>query len=122
MINPNNVKLKRAYEPADSSDGLRFLVDRLWPRGISKERADLTGGWLKDIAPSTELRKWFNHQPDRWDQFQVKYKEELKGSLEQQALNQLKEAAEKQVITLVYGAKDETENEAVVIRNVLIEK
>jgi len=71
------IKIKRAYKPEDDEDGFRILVDRLWPRGISKEKVKLDL-WLKDIAPTNELRKWFTHDPERWEEFQIKYKEELK--------------------------------------------
>lgn len=116
------INLKRAYVAPDKSDGKRFLVDRLWPRGISKEKADLTGGWLKDIAPSNELREWFGHIDDKFPEFEKKYKEELKGDLQQKDLAILKEAAAKGTITLVYGAKNELHNNAVVIKGVLLNK
>lgn len=107
------VLLKRIYEPAKASDGKRVLVDRLWPRGISKERAKLKL-WLKEIAPSTELRKWFNHDPKKWPEFQKRYKQELRNN--QDAVNQLKSLAKKQTVTLLYGARDEEHNEALVIQ------
>lgn len=117
-----NINLKRAYVAAEKSDGQRFLVDRLWPRGISKEKANLNGGWLKDIAPSNELRKWFSHIDGKFPEFEKKYKEELKGDLQQKDLAILKEAAKKGTITLVYGAKDEKCNNAVVLKDVLLNK
>ncbi|MGZ7108913.1 MAG: DUF488 domain-containing protein, partial [Methanobacterium sp.] len=99
------IKIKRAYLPMEDGDGFRILVDRLWPRGISKEKAKLDL-WLKDVAPSNELRKWFAHDPERWEEFQIKYYEELKDKKE--FLNQIKNIErEKSTITLVYGAKDE---------------
>lgn len=107
------VLLKRIYEPTKASDGKRVLVDRLWPRGISKERAKLKL-WLKEIAPSTELRKWFNHDPKKWPEFQKRYKQELRNN--QDAVNQLKSLAKKQTVTLLYGARDEEHNEALVIQ------
>lgn len=107
------VLLKRIYEPAKASDGKRVLVDRLWPRGISKERAKLKL-WLKEIAPSTELRKWFNHDPKKWPEFQKRYKQELRNN--RYAVNQLKSLAKKQTVTLLYGARDEEHNEALVIQ------
>lgn len=111
------IKLKRAYDTATKDDGFRVLVDRLWPRGISKEKAHLDL-WMKDIAPSTTLRKWFGHDPKKWEGFQEKYKKEL---IENKGLvNQLKELERKhKVLTLVYGAKDIGHNEAVVLVDLL---
>lgn len=104
--------IKRVYEPTAKSDGYRVLVDRLWPRGLTKEKAavDL---WLKEIAPSTELRKWFQHDPEKWSQFQTKYKKELKENDE--VVDQLKKEIKKHKVTLLYGAKDEEHNEAKVL-------
>lgn len=110
------IRLKRIYEQPEDQDGKRILVDRLWPRGISKEKArvDL---WLKDIAPSAELRKWFGHDPAKWAEFQKRYREELKS--EREALAILKKEAAKGAFTLLYGAKDEKYNQAVVLQKVL---
>jgi uncharacterized protein YeaO (DUF488 family) len=108
-----NIKIKRVYEQPDKDDGRRILVDRLWPRGLTKEKASVDL-WLKDIAPSTELRKWYGHDPDKWEEFKERYLSELKGNSEQIWL--LKQEMEKGVVTLVYGAKDEEHNEAVVIQ------
>jgi uncharacterized protein YeaO (DUF488 family) len=110
------VEIKRVYEEPRPADGTRILVDRLWPRGLSKERArvDL---WLKDIAPSTELRKWFSHDPNKWTEFQARYRQELKS--EADLLDVLKKKAAKGPITLLYGAKDEVHNEAVVLQSLL---
>jgi uncharacterized protein YeaO (DUF488 family) len=110
------VEIKRVYEEPGGADGTRILVDRLWPRGLSKERArvDL---WLKDIAPSTALRKWFSHDPNKWTEFQARYRQELKS--EADLLDVLKEKAAKGPITLLYGAKDEVHNEAVVLQSML---
>ena len=111
------IKIKRAYQPADEKDGFRILVDRLWPRGVSKVKAKLDL-WMKDIAPSNNLRQWFNHDPKRWDEFQSKYNEELKDKKE--FLKQIKDLEkDKSIITLVYGAKDEEHNNAVVLRDLL---
>ena len=111
------IKIKRAYLPADDADGFRILVDRLWPRGISKEKANLDL-WLKEIAPTSELRKWFSHDPERWEQFQEKYKQELEDKPE--LLKQIKEAEnENKTVTLVYAAKDQEYNNAVVLQDVL---
>ncbi len=105
--------LKRAYEKPQKKDGKRILVDRLWPRGLTKEaaRIDL---WLKEIAPTTELRKWFNHDPVKWREFVKKYRKELRSNKDQLSL--LKEELKKGIVTLVYGAKDKEHNEAVVIK------
>ena len=109
------IKIKRAYQPADDEDGFRILVDRLWPRGISKEKAKLDL-WLKDVAPSNELRKWFSHDPGRWEEFQNKYREELKSK--KKIIKQIKDIERgKSTITLIYGAKDEEHNNALVLRD-----
>ena len=108
-----NIKIKRAYEQPHKDDGLRILVDRLWPRGLTKEKADIDL-WLKEVAPSTELRKWFGHDPGKWQEFQKRYRLELKNNQDQVAI--LKEQAETGIITLVYGAKDEAHNEAIVLK------
>src|SRR5271170_2527705 len=107
------VRIKRVYEEPDTEDGKRILVDRLWPRGLTKEKArvDL---WLKDVAPSTELRKWFAHDAAKWTGFQTRYREELKKNKEQLSL--LRQEAAKGTITLVYGAKDQQHNEAAILQ------
>ncbi len=110
------IKLKRVYEKPSRNDGFRILVDRLWPRGLTKERAAVKL-WLKDVAPSTELRKWFGHDPAKWKQFQVRYRKELREKKESVML--LKEKCEEHTVTLVYGAKDEEHNEAVVLKSIL---
>lgn len=112
-----DIRLKRAYEPPSSADGVRILVDRLWPRGVSKKRAAIDQ-WLRDVAPSTELRRWFGHEPSRWNDFCRRYKAEL--SHHEELLNQLRAMARKGPLTLIYAARDETHNEAVVLRDVLI--
>lgn len=108
--------LKRIYEPANQQDGYRVLVDRLWPRGVSKEEADLDA-WAKDIAPSTELREWFGHQPERYAEFTKRYKKELDNNPLTQ--DYIKEWHQHPVVTLLYGAKNETQNEAVVLADYL---
>ncbi len=110
------IKLKRVYESPSPEDGLRILVDRLWPRGLTKQRAavDL---WMKDVAPSTELRKWFGHDPAKWEQFQIRYRKELQEK--EEALGDLKQKATGRTVTLVYGARDEEHNEALVLKKVL---
>jgi uncharacterized protein YeaO (DUF488 family) len=111
------VKLKRIYEPADKDDGYRVLVDRLWPRGISKEEAKLDL-WLKEIAPSNELRKWFNHDPQKWPEFKNKYRQEIKDN--PQPLKQLEKIIkDNKIVTILYGAKDEEHNQADVIIDIL---
>jgi uncharacterized protein YeaO (DUF488 family) len=114
-----NIRIKRAYEEPDGEDGTRILVDRLWPRGLTKQKAcvDL---WLKDVAPSTELRKWFAHDPAKWAKFRSRYLEELKRNKEE--LSRLRREAAKGTITLVYGAKDQQHNEAVILQRLLTAK
>lgn len=107
------IRIKRVYEQPDKHDGRRILVDRLWPRGLAKEKASVDL-WLKDIAPGTALRKWFGHDPDKWEAFKECYLAELKNNREQIRL--LKQELDKGVVTLVYGAKDKEHNEAVVIQ------
>lgn len=107
------MKTKRVYEKPSRDDGKRILVDRLWPRGLTKEKAGIDL-WLKDIAPSTELRKWFGHDPNKWKEFQKRYHQELKNNKSQVSL--LKEQMEKGTVTLVYGARDEEHNEALVLK------
>ena len=110
------IKLKRVYENPSAEDGLRVLVDRLWPRGLTKERAavDL---WMKDVAPSTELRKWFGHDPAKWKQFQLRYRKELQEKKE--FLQELKRKSKGHTVTLVYGSRDEEHNEALILREIL---
>ena len=112
-----HVRLKRAYEAAEAADGTRILVDRLWPRGVSKQEAALDD-WRKDIAPSTELRQWFGHEPSRWAEFQRRYKAELRQHAAE--LERLRGIAAKGALTLVYGARDEVHNDAVVLHDVLL--
>lgn len=108
-----SIKIKRVYAPPDKADGTRILVDRLWPRGLTKDKAcvDL---WLKEIAPSTELRKWFGHDPNKWEEFKKRYHDELAGN--DRPIAVLKEQIQQGSVTLVYGARDEEHNEAVVIQ------
>lgn len=122
MKNQNNVasekklSIKRVYEMPCKGDGYRILIDRLWPRGLSKEKAkaDL---WLKEIAPSTQLRKWFDHDPAKWKDFQKKYRAEIKENSEACEILRRKLTEEK-VVTLIYAAKDEEHNDAVVLQAV----
>jgi uncharacterized protein YeaO (DUF488 family) len=110
------IRVKRVYEKPSRGDGFRVLVDRLWPRGLTKERAALSL-WLKDVAPSAELRKWFGHDPARWKGFQARYRKELAGRKE--ALKLLRQKARERTVTLLYGARDEEHNEARVLKKVL---
>ncbi len=107
------IRLKRAYEAADPGDGCRVLVDRLWPRGVAREAAHIDL-WLKDIAPSTALRKWFNHDPARWREFEQRYAREVEQHPE--ALAELVAQVRKGPVTLVFGAKDEVHNNAVALK------
>jgi uncharacterized protein YeaO (DUF488 family) len=110
------LKLKRAYEPAEAADGARFLVERLWPRGLSKEKASLDG-WLKEAAPSAELRKWYGHDPAKWREFRRRYLAELAQGLE--ALAPLRAAARQGPVTLVFAAKDPQLSSARILREFL---
>src|SRR5579875_2029965 len=110
-----NIFLKRVYEPFDEADGCRVLVDRLWPRGVSKVEARLDF-WVKDAAPSSGLRKWFGHKPELFDEFRSRYLDELRTNEPQiQAVKQIMDLAEKGRVTLLYGAKDPVHNHAVVL-------
>lgn len=112
----SDIRLKRAYEPPSPEDGRRILVDRLWPRGLRKADAAIDS-WLKDIAPSTELRRWFGHDPTRWEEFRRRYCSEL--SAHQDLLSELRAMAREGRLTLVYSARDEHHNDAVVLREML---
>jgi uncharacterized protein YeaO (DUF488 family) len=117
-INYTGVRLKRAYLPPSPEDGVRVLVDRLWPRGLRKSDAAIDR-WLKDIAPSTELRRWFGHDPNRWEEFCRKYRAELAGRAD--LLDELRAIARRGQLTLVYGARDELHNDAIVLQDLLAE-
>lgn len=110
------IKIKRVYEKAEKTDGVRILVDRLWPRGLTKQKAkaDL---WLKDLGPSTELRKWFGHDPKRWAGFRVKYRRELKAK--EDLLAVIRGKAKRGTVTLLFGARDVEHNEALLIKEAL---
>lgn len=110
------MKIKRIYETPEKRDGYRILIDRIWPRGISKEKAAIDE-WLKEIAPSTELRKWFGHQPELYPEFKKRYKGELKNQTAE--LKRLKTLAKDGELTLLYSAKDKAHNQAVVLLEVL---
>lgn len=113
-----NLVLKRVYEPAASTDGFRVLVDRLWPRGLSKEHAALDH-WAKALAPSNELRQWFGHKPEHWAEFEKRYREELAGEEAQEELAALRGQMRAGKVTLLYAAHDEAHNNAVVLRDYL---
>ena len=111
------IKIKRAYEKPSKEDGYRILIDRLWPRGVSKDEAKIDL-WLKEISPSNELRKWFSHDPRKWEDFKFKYRDELKEKTE--FIKELKKIEkEKKIITLVYSAKDQEHNDVVVLNEIL---
>ncbi|MEN6534987.1 MAG: DUF488 domain-containing protein [Bryobacteraceae bacterium] len=110
------IRVKRIYEAPDKGDGLRILVDRLWPRGFSKERAAIDF-WLRDVAPSGDLCKWFGHKPDRWLEFKTRYHKELDGNPE--PLSRIAARGREQAITLLYAAKDEQHNNAVALAEYL---
>jgi uncharacterized protein YeaO (DUF488 family) len=115
-ISKAEVKLKRAYEEPAASDGRRILVDRLWPRGVKKATAAIDH-WFKEIAPSTELRKWFGHDPAKWVEFRKRYAAELRAHPEE--LDELRKIIRSEPVTLVYAAHDELHNDAVVLRDIL---
>jgi uncharacterized protein YeaO (DUF488 family) len=111
-----DIRLKRAYEPATPADGYRVLIDRLWPRGVSRQKASLNA-WERELAPSTELRKWFGHQPTRFEEFRRRYIEELRE--QRPLLTELRRRARDGALTLVYAAHDSEHNDAVVLASVL---
>jgi uncharacterized protein YeaO (DUF488 family) len=111
-----NLKAKRAYEPAEPDDGYRVLIDRLWPRGVSRERARLDD-WARQLAPSTELRRWFGHDPARFGEFRTRYRKELATHGEQ--VDELRRRARVEPVTLVYGARDTEHNDAVVLEELI---
>jgi uncharacterized protein YeaO (DUF488 family) len=111
-----DVRLKRAYDPVSPTDGYRVLIDRLWPRGVSRERAKLDG-WEKELAPSAQLRQWFGHDPGRFEEFRRRYIDELRGP--RPRLTALRRRAREDTLTLVYSAHDTEHNDAVVLGDVL---
>ena len=110
------LKLKRAYDPPSEDDGCRILVDRLWPRGLRKDEARIDH-WLKEIAPSTALRKWFGHDPARWEEFRRRYFAELDGRAP--VVEELRKRTQRTLVTLVYGAKDQIHNNAAALKDYL---
>ena len=113
-----SVRVKRAYEQPAAGDGYRVLVDRLWPRGVRKEALEIDG-WMKEIAPSDELRRWFGHDEARWEEFAKRYAEELRSQPAAALVDELCARAARGPVTLVFGAKDEQHNQAVVLRDVI---
>jgi uncharacterized protein YeaO (DUF488 family) len=113
------LKTKRVYERTETSDGTRFLVDRLWPRGVKKERLEMEA-WLKDVAPSPSLRKWFGHDPAKWQEFQRRYRAELKANSD--AWQPILAAAKQGEVTLLYSARDTEHNSAVLLKAFLEEQ
>jgi uncharacterized protein YeaO (DUF488 family) len=113
------IRIKRAYDPRERGDGRRMLVERLWPRGVTKE-ALAADAWLKDVAPSTELRKWFDHRVERWDAFRRRYRDELNARPD--AWKPILEASERGTVTLIYSARDVLHNGATVLRDYLAER
>ncbi|GAM10314.1 putative protein [Geobacter sp. OR-1] len=110
------IRIKRVYSEPEAEDGIRILVDRLWPRGVAKEAARIDE-WCKEIAPSNELRQWFGHDPARWDEFRGRYRQELAGH--EDILTRLRNIAQKGAVTLLYAAKDEEHNNAVVLKELI---
>jgi len=112
-----DLQVKRVYDPAAREDGLRVLVDRLWPRGLEKEQAAVDR-WMRDLAPSTELRRWFGHDPGRWNAFRERYARELQ--TQKALLDDLRSLARQGRVTLLFGAHDEAHNNAVALREILL--
>ncbi len=115
------LKVKRVYEPATQSDGYRILVDRVWPRGFTKERAHVDE-WRRDLGPSDTLRKWFGHDPKKWEEFRRRYRKEIETAGKGPDLVRIAERAKEEDVTLVYSAKDEARNQAVALRDMALGK
>lgn len=118
MSEQHQVQVRRAYDDPANSDGTRILVDRIWPRGLSKDKAQLDH-WLKDLAPSSDLRKWYSHDPDKFEEFSERYREELKDDDHAEALEQLKDYAKKGKLTLLTASKRDDISDATVLKKVL---
>ncbi len=112
------LRIKRAYEPPGPEDGERILVDRLWPRGLTREKARIRA-WLKDLAPGADLRRWFAHDPARWEEFRARFERELASPERQSALRDLAGRSRRGTVTLVFGARDEARNNAVVLKELI---
>jgi len=115
------VRIRRAYDPPLPEDGRRVLVERLWPRGMKKERLFINA-WLKELAPSDELRRWFGHDPERWQEFQRRYRDELRDIPQRRLLDELAQQALRRDVTLIYSSREEHFNNAVVLRDVIEER
>jgi uncharacterized protein YeaO (DUF488 family) len=115
------LKTKRVYDQPEKTDGKRILVDRLWPRGLSREKAQIDE-WFRDIAPSDELRKWFGHKPERWEEFQERYREELRSAEKQQQLIDLRSMIRAGTVTLLFASKDGEHNNAIALTGILKQK
>lgn len=111
------IRIKRVYDEPETQDGARILVDRLWPRGISKDKATFTE-WMKELAPTTALRQWFDHRPERWAEFQARYREELR---ENPLVDSLRQRARTQTVTLLYGSRNREFNHARVLADCLLQ-
>ncbi|WP_018290166.1 DUF488 domain-containing protein [Verrucomicrobium sp. 3C] len=118
MLPPHRIRIRRVYEPPGAEEGYRVLVDRVWPRGVSKEKLPIEA-WKKELAPSTELRKWFAHDPSRWEEFSRRYRREL--DFHADLLQELLHAAGSRDLTLLYSARDKEHNQAVVLQELLEE-
>ncbi len=114
------LKIKRAYEKAEANDGKRILIDRLWPRGVSKAEAGIDE-WVKDLAPSTELRKWFGHDPEKWEEFKKRYKRELSSMEKTKLLENIAQIAGQTNVTLIYSAKDTEHSDVIVLEKIIRE-
>jgi uncharacterized protein YeaO (DUF488 family) len=112
------IRIKRIYDKPDPSDGVRILVDRLWPRGMSKDAARIDE-WRKDLAPTNVLREWVHHDPNRWEEFQVRYRNELEAADKMEDLKELAVRARAETVTLLYAARDEARNNAVALKKIL---
>ena len=121
MSGKHQVQVRRVYDDPVNSDGTRILVDRIWPRGLSKDKAQLDD-WLKDLAPSSDLRKWYSHDPDKFEEFSRRYREELGDDDHAEALEQLKDYAQKGKLTLLTASKRDDISDATVLKNVLDNK
>lgn len=119
MASAPDIAVKRVYDPPDAADGRRILVDRLWPRGLSKDAAALDD-WAKDVAPSTALRQWLHADPGRWPEFPARYRAELAAPAAAAALRSLRGVAAQGKVTLLYGTRDSTHNHALVLRDALL--
>ena len=115
------IRIRRAYDPPLPEDGRRVLVERLWPRGIKKENLPISA-WLRELAPSNELRRWFGHDAARWEEFQRRYRQELRGDRQQQLIDELAHQAARRNVTLIYSTREERFNNAVALRDIIEER